>query len=88
MKRDRAENYKTITMEIPYGKSIIFRKSHMSKKNWEYVCYKCGLMQYDPEKIVAIKIDGYDEYHNAVVTATVERQFRDDWNDLIDGEEE
>ena len=38
----KPETYK-VDLECPYGKAITLRRSGMSPKAWEYICYKFTL---------------------------------------------
>ena len=52
----KPETYK-VDLECPYGKAITFRRSGMSPKAWEYICYKFNIAHVPAEKIQSITIE-------------------------------
>ena len=68
----KPETYK-VDLECPYGKAITFRRSGMSPKAWEYICYKFNIAQVPAEKIQSITIEGEDDYGHLLISFIAER---------------
>lgn len=59
-------------MIFEYGHTVILRRSGVSKKDWEYLCHKFGIINYAPEEVTSITIDGEDDYGRLMISITVE----------------
>ncbi len=68
----KPETYR-MDLECPYGKTITFRRSAVSKKAWEYLVYKFGISQIPPERIQSITIDGEDDFGHLIINIIAER---------------
>lgn len=62
---------KEIAVQCPYGKTVTFRRSGMSKAAWEYVVHKFNLVQ-EPDKVQSITIEGEDDYGHLILRAAVD----------------
>ena len=68
------EDLKEVMFETPYGRAVTLRRSFLSKKGWDYICHRFGLLgKYTSDKIVSIKIEGHNEFDKLIITAVVER---------------
>ena len=63
----------SLELECPYRKTITFRKSGVTKKDWEYLCQKFGINQLPPEKVQSITIEGEDDYGHLLISIVAER---------------
>lgn len=60
-----------ISVQCPYGKSVTFRRSGMSKSAWEYTVHKFNLTQ-EPESVQSITIEGEDDYGHLLLRIVVD----------------
>lgn len=63
----------SLELECPYRKTITFRRSGVTKKDWEYLCQKFGINQLPPEKVQSITIEGEDDYGHLLISIVAER---------------
>lgn len=68
----KPETY-SIELECPYRKTVTFRRSGVTKKDWEYLCNKFGINQLPPEKVQSITIEGEDDFGHLLITVVAER---------------
>lgn len=68
----KPETY-SLELECPYRKTVTFRRSGVTKKDWEYLCQKFGINQLPPEKVQSITIDGEDDYGHLLISIVAER---------------
>lgn len=68
----KPETY-SLELECPYRKTVTFRRSGVTKKDWEYLCQKFGINQLPPEKVQSITIDGEDDYGHLLISVVAER---------------
>lgn len=66
------ETYR-VDLECPYGRTVIFRRSGVTRKDWEYLCQKFGINQLPPEKVQSITIEGEDDYGHLLISIVAER---------------
>ena len=59
-------------VECPYGKTITFRRSGLSKSAWEYVVHKFGIIDREPEHVKSITIEGTDDYGHLDLTVVAD----------------
>lgn len=69
---NKPETYR-LDLECPYRKSITFRRSGVTRKDWEYLCQKFGINQIPPEKVQSITIEGEDDYGHLLISIVAER---------------
>jgi hypothetical protein len=62
-----------VDLECPYGRAVIFRRSGVTRKDWEYLCQKFGINQLPPEKVQSITIEGEDDYGHLLISIVAER---------------
>lgn len=60
-----------LSVQCPYGKSVTFRRSGMSKAAWEYTVHKFNLTQ-EPENVQSITIEGEDDYGHLLLRIVVD----------------
>lgn len=68
----KPETYR-LDLECPYRKTVTFRRSGVTKKDWEYLCQKFGISQISPDKIQSITIDGEDDFGHLMISIVAER---------------
>lgn len=63
----------SLELECPYRKTVTFRRSGVTRKDWEYICQKFGINQIPPEKAQSITIEGEDDYGHLLISIVAER---------------
>lgn len=66
------ETYR-LDLECPYRRSVTFRRSGVTRKDWEYICQKFAINQLPPEKVQSITIEGEDDYGHLLISIVAER---------------
>lgn len=66
------KNVKQVFIEYPYSHSVILRRSAFSKSAWDALVHKFGVINYIPENIQSITIEGEDDFGHLQLSLIVE----------------
>lgn len=62
-----------VDLVYPYSHGVILRRSGVSKKAWDYICWKFGITIAEPEQITSIQIEGEDDFGRLLISVNIEK---------------
>lgn len=68
----RQKATKVIELTFDYSHGVILRRSGVTAKDWEYLVHKFGVLDYAPEEVTSIVIEGADDFGRLMVSINVE----------------